>query len=112
MKKRDLLFASVLIVVFLVLFLIIRGSEEGTYITISVDGEFTESCALTEKEQVVNIGDTNVITIINNEAYMSSAFCPDKICVERGKISRIGEEIICMPNRVIVRVEGGVGIEE
>lgn len=107
MKKRDWLFALLLVAIFLILFLIIRGGETGEYITVSVDGEIIGSYALTEKKQVVEIGESNVLIIINNEAYMSNALCPDKICVERGRVSKSGEEIICMPNRVIVRVEGG-----
>lgn len=107
MKKRDLLFALSLAAIFFILFLIIRGKGAGEYITVSLEGEAIGSYALTEKEQVIEIGDNNVLTIINNEAYMSNAFCPDKICIKRGKISKVGEEIICMPNRVIVRVEGG-----
>lgn len=107
MKKRDWLFALLLVAIFLILFLIIRGGETGEYITVSVDGKVIGSYALTGKEQVIEIGDSNVLTIINNEGYMSNALCPDKICIERGRVSKSGEEIICMPNRVIVRVEGG-----
>ena len=111
MKKRDFVFITLLMVVFLILLLIIREENNGTYITVSQDGKVIGSYALTEKEQVIEIGENNVLTIINNEAYMRNALCPDKICMERGKISKVGEEIICMPNRVIIRVEGGSGDE-
>jgi len=33
------------------------------------------------------------------------AECPDKVCVGMGQKSRPGEVIVCMPNRVIIRVE-------
>ena len=111
MKKRDVVFALLLILVFVSVFLFIRGGSEGTYITVSVDGVVEGSYILTEKEQIINIGDGNVLTIINNEAYMSYANCPDGICIKKGKVSESGEDIICMPNRVIVRVEGGVMVE-
>ena len=107
MKKRDFVFITLLMVVFLILLLIIRAENNGTYVTVSLDGRVIGSYALTEKKQVVEIGESNILTIINNEAYMSNALCPDKICVERGRVSKSGEEIICMPNRVIVRLEGG-----
>lgn len=111
MKKRDVIFALLLILVFVSVFLFIRGGDKGTYITVSVDGVIEGSYILTENEQVINIGDGNVLTIINNEAYMSYANCPDGICIKKGKVSESGEDIICMPNRVIVRVEGGVTVE-
>ncbi len=112
MKKRDLVFGFLLIAVFFIIFLVIKNGDKGAYITVSVDGKVTGSYALTEKEQIIGIGENNVLTIINNEAYMSRALCPDKICMEHGRISKVGEDIICMPNRIIVRVEGGGGVEE
>ena len=112
MKKRDFIFAVVLVTVFALVFLIIKGGNKGEFVTVSIDGNVTGSYALTEKEQVVAIGDNHILTIINNEAYMSYANCPDQICVNRGSISKGGEDIICMPNRVIVRVEGGADVEE
>jgi len=33
------------------------------------------------------------------------ADCPDKVCIGMGTKSRPGEVIVCMPNRVIIRVE-------
>ena len=37
---------------------------------------------------------------------MSEADCPDKVCMGMGKISRNGEFIACLPNRLLVVVEG------
>ena len=38
---------------------------------------------------------------------MKEAGRPDKLCVKQGEISKAGESIICLPNRIIVSVEGG-----
>ena len=32
--------------------------------------------------------------------------CPDKVCVRTGWISRPGQAIVCLPNRIVVRIEG------
>lgn len=32
--------------------------------------------------------------------------CPDKVCVKTGKISRVGQSIVCLPNKVAVYIEG------
>ncbi len=106
-KKRDIILALSVIAVSLILLLLLRNGEKGRYINIYVDGKIEGTYFLTEREQTVKAGDKNIITIINGEAYMKSAECPDKICIQKGKISHCGEDIICMPNRVIVRVEGG-----
>lgn len=107
MKKKDLFFALMLLLVFAILFVSVKKGGKGKYVIVSIDGEVTGSYALTEREQTIAIGENNVLTIIDNEAYMSSARCPDQICVKKGRVSKDGEDIVCMPNRVIVKVEGG-----
>ncbi|MER2183468.1 MAG: NusG domain II-containing protein, partial [Clostridia bacterium] len=52
-------------------------------------------------------GGTNTLVIENGEAWVSEANCPDKICMGMGKISKNGEFIACLPNQVIIVVEGG-----
>lgn len=37
--------------------------------------------------------------------------CPDHICMQMGWISRPGEMIVCLPNQIIVRIEGPQGRE-
>ncbi len=32
------------------------------------------------------------------------AYCPDKVCIGMGKKVRPGEVIVCLPNRVVIRV--------
>ena len=51
-------------------------------------------------------GGTNILVIENGEAWVSEADCPDKVCMGMGKISRNGEFIACLPNRLLVVVEG------
>ncbi len=38
---------------------------------------------------------------------MISSPCPDKICIKQGWINKEGESIVCLPNRVVLRLEGG-----
>ncbi|HBE87040.1 MAG TPA: hypothetical protein DDW53_19330, partial [Lachnoclostridium sp.] len=39
-------------------------------------------------------------------ASITEASCPDKVCVRTGKIHRSGELIVCLPNRVVITIEG------
>ena len=39
-------------------------------------------------------------------AKMEWADCPDQLCVHQKAISRTGESIICLPNQVVVSVQG------
>ncbi|MBQ5523338.1 MAG: NusG domain II-containing protein, partial [Oscillospiraceae bacterium] len=47
----------------------------------------------------------------DGEAWISEANCPDKLCMGFGKISKNGEVIVCLPNRLIVVIEDGEAAE-
>jgi hypothetical protein len=40
----------------------------------------------------------------DGKVYIESASCPDKICVNHRKIGFEGERIVCLPNRLTVRI--------
>lgn len=46
------------------------------------------------------------IQIRDGKVAVVFAECPNKVCVRTGWRSRSGESIICVPNRVIVRILG------
>ncbi|GAB4222350.1 MAG: hypothetical protein Kow009_14120 [Spirochaetales bacterium] len=49
------------------------------------------------------------IHIKDGAAFVESSPCRDKICIHMGKISRNGEWVACLPNRVFMRVQGKAG---
>lgn len=49
----------------------------------------------------------NEIHIENGQVWIHEASCPDQICLSQGKISRDGEIIVCLPNQLMVKIEGG-----
>lgn len=46
------------------------------------------------------------INIENGYIFVSESGCPQKICKRMGKKNRINELIVCIPNRLIIRIEG------
>jgi hypothetical protein len=42
---------------------------------------------------------------------MLSSQCRDKICIKQGWISKPGESIICLPERIVVTIEGAGAID-
>lgn len=82
------------------------GAVTGSYITITVDGEKYGTYSLLE-EQTITIGEgdhVNIIDIKDGKAYMTSASCPDQLCVKQNRISYDKQSIICLPNKVVVTV--------
>jgi hypothetical protein len=51
----------------------------------------------------------NRLVIKDSEADILSADCPDKVCVHERKIRYAGETLVCLPNKVVVEIEGERG---
>ena len=108
---RDLVLVGVLLIAAVLALFLLRNRQEketGNNAVVTVrtaDGEATYPL---NKDGVFSLnGGTNTLVIENGEAWVSEADCPDKICMGMGKISKNGEFIACLPNQVIIVVEGG-----
>ena len=49
----------------------------------------------------------NTIQIRDGACCVLRADCPDQRCVHQGWASRAGQCIVCLPNRVMIQIEGG-----
>ena len=54
-------------------------------------------------------GGVNVITVSGGKIAVTEASCPDHVCMARG--FRSGGQIVCLPNRLIIRFEGSGAID-
>ena len=67
--------------------------DEGEFVRVTVDGTVFGEYPL-DRDDVIDIetGEgTNTLTIVDGQADMTEADCPDKICVDHIAISRAGE---------------------
>lgn len=107
MKKRDIILIASILAVAIALFLIVElTKEEGAGVVVKVDGVEVAEYSLSKNGTYPLNGGTNILVIENGRAYLSDANCPDKLCVHQGKISRTGEVITCLPNKLTVTVFG------
>lgn len=107
MKKRDIILIASILIVAIALFLIVElTKEEGAGVTVKVDGIEVAEYSLSKNGTYPLNGGTNILVIENGKAYLTDANCPDKLCVHQGKISRTGETITCLPNKLTVTVFG------
>jgi len=100
MKKNDFILAGTVILIAVTAFFLIP-KENANIAKITVDGKIYATVSL-EKDQRIEINDTNVAVIKNGEIYMESATCPDKLCIHQGKISDSSKKIVCLPNKVVI----------
>lgn len=115
-KTKDLyLFGMIIVAGILAVFIYnFLYSGEGTRVVISVDGVDTATYSLLESRELVVPGYdglTCTVVIRDGRVSVSHADCPDKICVAHHEISGTGECIVCLPSRIIARVEGDTPAE-
>ena len=105
MKKMDLILVLTVVILAIGGFLLynVLGQKEAGSVVVEVDGEVYGEYQLHENQEVF-INDTNVLHIENGEANMYEAECPDQICVKHVSISKNGETIVCLPNKVVVTI--------
>ena len=108
--KNDLIMIGVLVVCGLVIAgALFLTRQTGNRVVVSVDGQVVSSFPL-EKDIEYEIegfeGGRNTLVIKDGVAYMSDASCPDHLCMGMGKISQEGQSLICLPNRVVVEIQG------
>ena len=108
--RNDWLLAAGVLVLAAALWFLLRPGGEGGWVVVTVDGAEVGRYALAE-DRTVAIGeaDYNILEITGGRAAVTEANCGDHTCVHTGWISREGETIVCLPHRLVVRIEGASG---
>lgn len=108
-KVADYILLVVLLVVGIASSMYISmSSEAGSKVIVRTRGELYGTYSLMEDNEIVVTQDQkeNIITIADGQVVMHSASCKNQVCVDHAPISMTGESIICLPNQVVVTIEG------
>ena len=83
--------------------------ETGSTAVIIVDGETMDTVPLTKDGDysVEGLLGESIIRIRDGAVTMEQAPCPDQICVKHSRIRYSGEQIVCLPGRIIIEIQGG-----
>ncbi len=86
-------------------------SKNGKYVSVQVGGKevkkiILDSKLIGTKIPVESEHGYNLIELGEDSVRVIEADCPDKIDVKQGPISRIGETIVCLPNRMVIEIKG------
>lgn len=104
-KKADIVLLIFIIVfglslLFAMLFI---PKTQGTTLVVSINNEEYLRASLYENQTLLL--PENTVIIKDGKAYVESSHCPDKVCINQGKISKKGETIICLPAKAVLEVE-------
>ena len=85
------------------------GSAKGASAEIYLGGKLYRRVDLSKDCEI----DLEHLTVIVEKVAIRvcDADCPDKICEERGAISKAGQTIVCLPNRIVIKVVGKGEVE-
>lgn len=103
----DIFIILFIVALSLVLIVAFSSSDKGAKALVTVDGQILGEYSLRtdlNKEIKTQYG-KNTVIISNGECYVTDADCRDGICVSRGKISKVGESIVCLPHKLIVEIK-------
>lgn len=98
-------------------FLLIQSAKQtGDRVELYQDGVLIQTLPL-DKDATVHItaknGGENVVTIKDGSVQVTEATCPDQVCVRHGPTHETADPIVCLPNRLVVKVikEGAASLD-
>lgn len=101
-----ILIASILVIALLWLVHDLSGSKGPSLVQIhSGQGLFREVPLAGDAEvQVPGPLGMSIVKIRSGKVFVESSPCTNKVCIHMGRISRPGESIVCVPNKVSVTI--------
>ena len=114
LKKGDIIIIVILAVALISWYGInqLGESADDRQAVIEVNGEVYKTISMRtgmkQQEIHIELENGNHIDIMIDEqgAYVKDVICPDKVCQKTGVVNKVGQSIVCLPNRVVVYIEG------
>ena len=106
-NKNDIILISVLLIVSLLILLIMFVNRSpGGYAVVIINGRETASYPLDSNVEVKleNEDGYNLLVIEDGKAFIKEATCPDKLCVNQHDVQYNGQTLVCLPNKITVKI--------
>jgi len=88
---------------------VLGNTPKGARVVVEVHGEVVYTAPMVRDGKVGidgPLGETEIVIRKGSVSIVDSP-CPLKVCVGMGEVSRSGELLACVPNGILVRIEGG-----
>ena len=115
-KKLDIVLIVVLMVISFVPYLMLKKNSVGNedinsnYAIVSVAGKVLKRIELKpdlNDEYIVETSyGSNKVVIRDGAIGIVEADCADGVCVGQGYINKPGQQVVCLPHRLIITIEG------
>ena len=108
MKKKDFILIFVVLIVIVSTFGInyFVNTKSGENIEIYVDNKLYKTYSIDDEEKLKIESEEgyNIVKIHDHGVEIIEASCPDKVCVNSGFITKPSESIVCLPNKVHIKI--------
>ncbi|MBE6650710.1 MAG: NusG domain II-containing protein [Ruminococcaceae bacterium] len=101
-QKKDIIIVAVLLCVALFVFFGIK-KDTGERAEIWIKGELYRTYDLNEPFEL-SLDNEIVIKGNGSEAWFHHSDCPDKVCINTGKLHISGEWAACLPNETVLKI--------
>ncbi len=108
LKKGDIILGVLIPILAVVIYLVFTLTlKTGNIVRVSVNGkekyEFSINENLTQK--IDTKWGENTLEIRDKKVRVTFADCPDKICVGHIEITSVGETIVCIPHKLVIKID-------
>ena len=112
--KKSILIIGVLVVVVAIAFVVMQviGATTTARTVKVTDGEgnvYAMSLSDNIEQAVTTDLGTNVVKVSGGKVCVVEADCPNQDCANQGWISEVGQQIVCLPHKLIVEIADGDG---
>ncbi len=114
LTKGDKILIAIIVIVNVISLFFIKNAAfnyDNKYVSIQVDGEeikkiIFDSSVVGKQIPIETEYGYNLIEIGDGKVRVIEADCPDKLDVKQGYISKVGEVIVCLPNKLVIEIKG------
>jgi len=85
------------------------GGPKGSGVTVSTPkGTYTYSLSANRTVELPGEIGNFILEIADGKVRIVKSPCPHQVCVRKGWCGISGDSILCIPNKVIIKIDGGV----
>lgn len=103
-KKADFALIAALVVGVILAAALPLTAKGGASVKITQDGQTVAELPLAQDSEMT-VGTVKIV-IEGGAAYIAESDCADKICVRTGRLKKVGDTAVCLPNKLVVTVVG------
>ncbi|MBQ3648274.1 MAG: NusG domain II-containing protein [Spirochaetia bacterium] len=108
-KPADFLFLALSVILIAMSLIALSGNSEGTPIAVIRVKDTEYIYPLNQPRELEFTGELDKAHLIIHDGCIEfvQSPCRDKVCIHMGQARKEGDFLACLPNRIIVTVEGG-----